>query len=73
MGNVFSKEKLIGGRVLAEAVFRGGTRVHQRLSNHRKASIHCRCLVDVKYEVGILDEIHPKSQWKTKKKKKELY
>jgi hypothetical protein len=44
-----------------------GTRIHECLSNHREARIHCCCFVDVKYKVRVLDKIYPKPQWKTVK------
>jgi hypothetical protein len=68
VGDVLGEQQFVRGRVLAEAVLRSRARVHQRLGDHREATVDGRRLVDVEDEVGVFDEVHPKTQRKTETK-----
>jgi hypothetical protein len=66
VGDVLGEQQLVGGRVFAEPVLRSRARVHQRLGDHREATVDGRRLVDVEDEVRVFYEVHPKTQRKTK-------
>ena len=62
VGDVFSVEQLVGGRVLAQPVLGGGAGVHEGLGHHRQAGIRDAALVDVEHKLGVLDHVHPETQ-----------
>ena len=47
------------------------THTHTHLSYDSQAGVHCHRLVDVKDELGILDQVHPEPQKKTAWRKKQ--
>ena len=60
--DVFGIQKLAGGRVLAQRVLALRASVHERLPHHRQAGVSDVCLVHIKGEVWVLDDVHPKPQ-----------
>lgn len=65
VGDVFSVEELIGGRVFSQFVLRRRTGVHEGLSHHGEAGVRDAVLMDVKHKLWVFDDVHPKAQRKT--------
>lgn len=61
-GDILGIEQLIGRWVLAQPVLWCGAGVHEGLGYHGEAGICDAALVDVKYKLRVLDDIHPETQ-----------
>lgn len=64
VGYVLGIEQLVGGRILAQAVLRGGTRVHEGLSDDRQTGVGDAAFVDVEHKLWVLDDVHPEPERK---------
>jgi len=60
--NVFGVKEFTWRRVFAQFVLTHWAAVHERLSNYWQTRINNVWLVNIKYEVWILDHVHPESK-----------
>lgn len=60
--HLFVEEELAGGRLLVEVETTLRARVHERGGDHGQRGINDIRLVNVEYEFGILDYVHPEAQ-----------
>lgn len=52
------------GPHLAKLLLRERKRVHERLGDHGQAAIYVRRLLNVKHELGVLQDVDPKAKRK---------